>query len=168
MPCCLTLPPNTAQPDMAHLSCRPLCLPQEALQESQAVSRPAWAACSLLGHCSAQMCPAQLLCGAKPFPIVAPACFDPLPQKTHPSHDVPIRRAILPPTWYAPPAPKPPMMVAAPTLLPMTPVTAVAAAALPPTVLMAVPVTAAMAGAARPPAGAADRHLQAHSYWFAS
>ena len=44
-------------------------------------------------------------------------------------------------------------MLAAPTLLPIMPVTAVAAAALPPMVVATEPATAAKAGAAKPPAG---------------
>ena len=43
-------------------------------------------------------------------------------------------------------------MLAAPTLLPIMPVTAVAAAALPPMVVATLPATAAKAGAASPPA----------------
>lgn len=63
-----------------------------------------------------------------------------------------MRLAMLPPAPYAPPAPRPPMMAAAPTELPRKPVSAPAAAALPPTVVRAVPAMAASAGAARPPA----------------
>ena len=47
-------------------------------------------------------------------------------------------------------------MLAAPTLLPIMPVTAVAAAALPPMVVATLPATAAKAGAASPPASRED------------
>jgi hypothetical protein len=61
---------------------------------------------------------------------------------------------MRPPTTFAPPAPKPATVSAAPAELPTKPVSAPAAAAPVPTLLSTVPATAAIAGAARPPARA--------------
>ncbi len=71
---------------------------------------------------------------------------------------------MRPPTTFAPPAPKPATVSAAPAELPTKPVSAPAAAAPVPTLLSTVPATAAIAGAARPPARA---HLAIAMQWLA-